>query len=174
MPPVFVGTEPPTFAAILTSREAGRFIRIEEGKLAAIDVELRALPVTDADKLARCARYDNDPLAVSLPPGKLRVLLFEKINGFRDGPSVDAAHAAVLAMAQRKGWTLVTTDRGGAFTPATLGQFDVVLWNNISGDVLSLAQRAAFKDYLERGGAFVGVHGTRAIRSISGTGMPTH
>lgn len=160
MPPVFVGTEPPTFAAILTPREAGRFIRIEEGKMAAIDAELRALPVTDADKLARCARYDNDPLAVSLPPGKPRVLLFEKINGFRDGPSVEAAHAAVLAMAQRKGWTLVTTDRGGAFTPATLGQFDVVLWNNISGDVLSLAQRAAFKDYIERGGAFVGVHGT--------------
>ena len=96
MPPVFVGTEPPTFAAILTPREAGRFIRIEEGKLAAIDAELRALPVTDADKLSRCARYDNDPLAVSLPPGKPRVLLFEKINGFRDGPSVPRSMRRML------------------------------------------------------------------------------
>ena len=149
MPPVFMGTEPPTFAAILTPREAGRFVQVDDAGLARLDTALRALPVTDADKVARCARYDNDPLAVSLPPGRPRVLLFEKINGYRDGPSVDAAHAAVLAMARRKGWTLVTTERGGAFTPETLGQFDVVLWNNISGDVLSLAQREAFKFFFQ-------------------------
>lgn len=160
MPPVFIGTQPPTFASILTLRVAGRFVQADDAKLSRIDTALRALPVTEADKVSRCARYDDESLAVSLLPGKPRVLLFEKMTGYRDDPSVDAAHAAVLAMAQRKGWTLVTTDRGGAFTPATLSQFDVVLWNNISGDVLTLAQRQAFKDFLERGGAFVGVHGT--------------
>ena len=39
-------------------------------------------------------------------------------------------------------------------------QFDAVIWNNISGDVLSLSQRRAFENYITNGGAFVGVHGS--------------
>jgi len=160
-PAMFFGTTPPTFAAILTVREAGRFRPLNPEALARIDTALAALPVSEADKAARCARYDVDVPAFKLPSGKRpRVLLFEKINGFRDGPSVDAAHAAFVAIAQRRDWALVTTEKGGAFNPATLGKFDVVIWNNISGDVLTLSQRAAFKSWLERGGAFVGVHGS--------------
>jgi type 1 glutamine amidotransferase len=87
-------------------------------------------------------------------------LLFEKINGFKDTPSVNGAHAAFEAMAQRKGWTLVTTDKGSAFSPAILRQFDAVIWNNISGDVLTLSQRRAFQRWMRNGGGFVGVHGT--------------
>ena len=94
--------------------------------------------------MARCARYDNDRPALDLPKGKgVRVLVFEKINGFKDEPSVNAAHAALEAMAARKGWAIAFTDKGGAFTPATLRRFDTVVWNNISGDVLTLSQRRA-------------------------------
>ena len=118
------------------------------------------IPVTREDKIARCARYDTAPPRLAIPQGRPRVLLFEKINGFRDGPSVDAAHAALVAMAQRKGWAIVTTDKGSAFTPALLKQFDAVIWNNISGDVLTLSQRRAFEAYMEQGGGFVGIHGS--------------
>ena len=59
MPPIFIGTEPPTFAAILTPLEAGRFIRIAQEKLVAIDAELRALPVTDADKVAQREAFES-------------------------------------------------------------------------------------------------------------------
>ena len=160
LPPQFAGTEPPTFAAILTLREASRFTGLSADALAALDPQLRALPVTAADKAARCARYDNDRPNLALAAGKPRLLLFEKINGFRDGPSVDAAHAAFLAMATRKGWAIAVTDKGGAINPATLRQFDAVIWNNISGDVLTLAQRRALQQYLESGGGFVAVHGS--------------
>jgi uncharacterized protein len=160
LPPMFAGTTPPSFAAILDLNTAARFVGGEADKIAALDAPLRALPVTPADKVARCARYDNDVPKVDLPKGKPRILLFEKINGFRDGPSVDAAHAAFVAMAARKGWGLVATQSGGAFNPATLAQFDAVVWNNISGDVLTLSQRKAFQAYLAKGGAFVGVHGS--------------
>jgi type 1 glutamine amidotransferase len=160
VPSRFAGTTPPTFAAILSVREAAMFTGLKPDQLDAVDRELRALPVTAADKAARCARYDNDVPHFSLPAGKPHLLLFEKINGFRDGPSVDAAHAAFLAMAERKGWAIAVTDKGGAFNPATLRQFDAVIWNNISGDVLTLSQRRAFRSWLESGGAFVGVHGT--------------
>jgi uncharacterized protein len=160
LPPQLMGTKPPSFAAILTLREATGFLRLPAIDLAPVDRDLAAIPVTEADKVARCARYDVDPPKLAIPAGKPRILLFEKINGFRDVPSVNAAHAAFVAMAQRKGWSLVTTENGAAFTPAILKQFNAVIWNNISGDVLTLSQRQAFKNYMEKGGGFVGVHGS--------------
>lgn len=160
LPPSISGTTTPSFMAILTLREASRFTGIDVAKLPEIDSELRALPVTEADKIARCVRFDNEVPVFNLAKGKPRFLLFEKINGFKDTPSVNAAHAAFLAMAERKGWAVATTDKGGAFNAKTLKQFDAVIWNNISGDVLSLSQRKAFQDYLKTGGGFVAVHGS--------------
>lgn len=160
-PPMFVGTKPPTFAAILTIKEATGFAGGDLKALPALDAKLRALPVSRADKIARCARFDNERPRLTLAKGKQpRVLVFEKINGFRDVPSVDGAHAALAAMATRKGWALVFTDKGGAFNAATLSRFDVVLWNNISGDVLTLSQRKAFQTWLGQGGGYVGLHGS--------------
>jgi uncharacterized protein len=168
MPPGFASKTPPSFAAILTVREAAglglRHARNPaEAKLpdfARIDAALAQVPVTDADRVARCARYDVVPARVAMPAGRPRVLLFEKINGFKDVPSVNGAHAAFVDMARRKGWALVTSENGAMFSPAILNRFDVVIWNNISGDVLTLSQRRAFQRWMERGGGFVGVHGT--------------
>lgn len=160
LPPRFAGTTPPTFAAILSLREGGAMAGLTPQQLAEVDPQLRALPVTAADRRARCARYDNDVPRFSLPKSKPRLLVMEKINGFRDEPSVNAAHAALQAMAERKGWAIAFTEKGGAFNPRTLRQFDAVIWNNISGDVLTLSQRRAFETWINRGGAFIGVHGS--------------
>lgn len=159
--PLFTGTTPPSFATILTLRHAAAFAGVDMKVMPALETQLRALPVTREDKVARCARYDNVKPRFSLPAGKRpRVLVMEKINGFRDVPSVNAAHAALAAMAERKGWAIAFTQQGGAFNAATLRQFDVVIWNNISGDVLTRSQRKAFKDWLAKGGGYVGVHGS--------------
>lgn len=161
IPPFFASTEAPTFAAIVTIEKVGPLFGLPGGPaLAALDADLRAIEVTQADKVARCARYDDDRPAFDLPKGKLRVLLFDKMTGFRDTPSVEAAEAALKAMAERKGWALAVTDKGGAMHPSVLRRFDVVIWNNISGDVLTLSQRKAFRDYVEGGGGFVGIHGS--------------
>ena len=168
MPPTFASKTPPSFAAILTVREAAgmgaRYApdpsKAPRPDLAAIDAALAAVPVTDADRVARCARYDTALPQIGVLSGRPRVLLFEKINGFKDTPSVNAAHAAFVAMAQRKGWALAITDQGSAISPTILRRFDAVIWNNISGDVLTLSQRASFKSWMEHGGGFVGVHGT--------------
>lgn len=160
MPAQFSATQVPSFAAILTPETAARFSGIDAARLAELDARLRALPVTAEDKLARCARYDEDVPSFDLAQGKPTLLLFEKINGFKDVPSFDAAHAALVAMAGRKGWSLVSTDKGGAFNAKTLAQFDAVVWNNISGDVLTLSQRKALQEYMAAGGGFVGLHGT--------------
>ncbi|TCM20703.1 hypothetical protein EDF56_102366 [Novosphingobium sp. PhB165] len=160
LPPFFARTDAPTFSAILTLRQVAMMVGADAKALPALDTKLRSLPVTEADHIARCARYDNDRPQFDLQPGKPHILLFEKINGFKDEPGFNAAHAAFIAMAARKGWNIVTTNRGGAFTPENLSHFDAVVWNNISGDVLTLAQRKAFRDYIEKGGAYIGVHGS--------------
>lgn len=160
LPPLLASTTTPTFGAILTIKELRYFTADLKVDLPKLDTALRALPVTAADKAARCVRYDNDVPKLSRLGGKPRLLMFEKINGFKDVPSVNAAHAALVSMAERKGWSLVSTEMGGAFNPATLKKFDAVIWNNISGDVLTVSQRRAFKNYVEGGGGFIAFHGS--------------
>ncbi len=160
MPPIFTKREVPSFATILDVRQVAGMAGLDATKMAALDTDLRALPVTDTDKAARCGRYDNDVPTFTLEKGKPALLVFEKINGFKDTPSVNAAHAALEAMAARKGYSIVFTDKGGAFNAKTLAQFDAVLWNNISGDVLTLSQRVAFQGFLAKGGGYIGLHGS--------------
>jgi type 1 glutamine amidotransferase len=152
--------QPPTIATVLSLRMATFFVHLPDGALEKIDHDLEALPVTAADRSIRCDRYDVDLPKINMPEGKPRLLLFEKITGFRDGPSVEAARAALTDMAARHGWALVVTDKAGSMTPSTLKQFDVVIWNNVSGDVLTVTQRQAFKSYIEGGGGYVGIHGS--------------
>jgi uncharacterized protein len=46
------------------------------------------------------------------------------------------------------------------FNAADLKRFDAVVWNNVSGDVLTIPQRSDFKAYIENGGGFAGFHGS--------------
>lgn len=151
-------TETPSFATIITLRSMAGQAGFPA--LQTLDEQLRAVPVTDADRTARCARYDNDVPQITTAAGSPRLLVFEKVNGFLHGPAIQAARDALKAIAQRRGWSLTVTDKGGAMTPAFLRQFDAVIWNHVSGDVLTLSQRAAFQAYMEGGGGFVGVHGS--------------
>ncbi len=164
IPPFFASRDIPSFANILSLRIASRFRPgTDDAALARMDAALRQVPVTPADRTARCARYDNDRPRFSMPrrtAGKPRILIFEKMTGFRDGPSVEAGKAAIIAIAQRNGWPHAVTDKGGAINPSTLRQFDVIVWNNVSGDVLTLAQRRALQSWVEGGGGFVAMHGS--------------
>jgi uncharacterized protein len=166
IPSFLSGTEAPTFSAILKLENVmGMTPALQATDAGALDSALRALPVTRADKQARCARYDDDRPIFNLGnlnagSGKLRVLVFEKMTGFRDSPSVAAASAAFEALAKRNGWDLAVTDKGGAMHRSILRKFDVVIWNNVSGDVLTLSQRKAFRSFVENGGGYVGIHGS--------------
>jgi len=152
----------PSFGSIVTLRSAAGSNSPSDDVWASIDRDLARLPITAHDKEARCARYDTDvtPLAPLAPPARHpAILVFEKMTGFLDAPSVAAAHAALFEIARRKGWAIVATDHAGAITPANLRHFDAVIWNNVSGDALTATQRRVFRSYIEHGGGFVAVHG---------------
>ena len=61
-------------------------------------------------------------------------------------------------MAKDKGWGYFPTENGAAFNPEILSRFDVVVFNNASGDLFSAPQQAALQSFIENGGGFVGLH----------------
>ena len=162
-----ITARPPTVAATLTLETAGRYTGFSHETVQLVDQSLRSIPVTDVDRTARCSRYDDSASYVEVAQGRPRLLLFEKIVGFKDQPSVEAARATIIRIAERNGWGLAVTENAGTFNSRTLARFDAVIWNNISGDVLTLSQRYAFSRWLERGGGFFGLHGSAGDPSYS-------
>ncbi len=160
-PPILIKPDPPTLADILTIRNISEdFAPIPDDALAKLDQHLALIPVTREAAIARCARYDHTPPALPDTLNHPAILVFSKSNGFRDDPSVNAAEAALKGFAARDHWTLFFTENAAVFDTPSLKRFDAVVWNNVSGDVLTLAQRAALKTFVENGGGFAGFHGS--------------
>lgn len=105
------------------------------------------------------AGYDETPphLPAKMPDNA--ILIFSKTNGFRDDEQIVAANRALEEIARQRGWGSYTTENAAVFNPAQLGRFKAVVWNSVSGDVLTPEQRDAFRKWLEKGGGFVGLHG---------------
>jgi len=87
------------------------------------------------------------------------LLVFTKTNGFRHSEAIEAGVPLFEAIAERLGGSAFHTESGGVFNAGDLARFDVVIWHNTSGDLLTAEQREAFRSWLEQGGGFVGVHG---------------
>ncbi|MSU50082.1 MAG: hypothetical protein EXS37_13525 [Opitutus sp.] len=104
---------------------------------------------------ARIARRLAPLVALALAPHAFawRVLVFTH------APAIAApCVTAVREIAVERGWQFVeeTTDIT-AFTAANLARFDVIIWNDIPGEVLNAAQRTAFEEFIRNGGGFVGL-----------------
>lgn len=96
----------------------------------------------------------------SLPAALRRpaILVFSKTNGFRHEEAIPVANRMLAQMARDNGWGFYKTENGAVFTPGILSRFDAVVFNNVSGDVFTPDQKAAFKAFVERGGGYVGIH----------------
>jgi type 1 glutamine amidotransferase len=91
--------------------------------------------------------------------GPNAILIFSKTNGYREEPAIQASNAALVAITKKRGWPAYVTENAAVMNAEQLGRFKLVIWNNTSGDLLTEPQRAAFKTWMENGGAFVGTHG---------------
>ena len=86
------------------------------------------------------------------------VLVFSKTLGYRHASIKDGIQA-IRELGQGHGFEVEATEDSGAFTPANLARFQVVVFLSVTGNVLDPAQEAAFKDYLLEGGGFAAIHG---------------
>lgn len=100
------------------------------------------------------------------------ILVFSKTNGFRHEEAIEAGLPFFEATARAKGWGHFATENGAVHNPEQLALFDVVIWFQSSGDVLSDAQRSALETWIAAGGSFFGIHGTGGDREYDWEWQP--
>ena len=103
--------------------------------------------------------YETEPPAVPAFTGPA-VLIFNKTNGFIHKDAIPVADAVFSQLAREQGWEVLITNNAAVHNPGVLDKFQLVVWNNVSGDVLTAQQRESLRRWLEGGGGWVGVHGS--------------
>ncbi|MEP1472980.1 MAG: ThuA domain-containing protein [Halieaceae bacterium] len=103
---------------------------------------------------------EHDTREPYLPPN-LRdpaILVFSKTNRFRHEDGIIAGSEALKELATGNGWSTFFTENGAVFNTPQLAAFDVVVFLNATGDMLSREQQQAFESWLEAGGGWLGIH----------------
>lgn len=90
-------------------------------------------------------------------PGKPKVLVFSKTEGFRHA-SIPAGIKAIQQLGADNGFDVDTTENAAFFTEDSLAQYAAIIFLNTTGDVLDNRQEADFERYIQAGGGFVGIH----------------
>jgi uncharacterized protein len=102
--------------------------------------------------------YETTPPPLPADIKRPAILVFSKTNGFRHESAIPAANALFESMAKDNDWAYFQTENGATFSPEILARFDAVIFNNVSGDVFTPLQKAAFKNFVEQGGSYIGLH----------------
>jgi type 1 glutamine amidotransferase len=107
----------------------------------------------------RMPSYDDTPpiLPTLESPS---VLVFSKTGSFIHREAIPAAETAITALIEASGGSVFITENGAVHNAEQLTQFDVVVWNNVTGNVLTETQQAALKTYISEGGGWLGIHGS--------------
>ncbi len=87
-----------------------------------------------------------------------KVLVFNETAGFVH-PEIGTATTTIQNLGAANNFAVdVAATSTNVFTEANLAQYDAVIWNSTTGDVLNSTEEAAFKAYIEGGGGYVGLH----------------
>jgi type 1 glutamine amidotransferase len=97
------------------------------------------------------------PAVVRAGVDEIDLLVYTRTTGFRHD-SIPDGIAAVQQIAAENGWVVVATEDPAMFEPATLSDFEVIVFLSTTGDVLDDAQQAALQAWVQAGGGFVGIH----------------
>jgi type 1 glutamine amidotransferase len=107
--------------------------------------------------LALALGVKGDMAASPATAKRFRVLVFTKTTGFRHD-SIPDGIALVQALGAANGFRVDASEDAAVFTPQGLKAYRAVIFLNTTGEVLSPAQKAAFRAYIRQGGGWVGVH----------------
>jgi type 1 glutamine amidotransferase len=96
-------------------------------------------------------------MMLATPGFAFKVLVFSKTAGFRHA-SIEPGIQALKKMAEKHQFEADFTEDASTFTEENLKKYQVVLFLNTTGDVFDDKQQNAFKNYIQKGGGFVGIH----------------
>jgi type 1 glutamine amidotransferase len=86
-----------------------------------------------------------------------RILVFTRTLGYRHASIPDGVHA-IAQLCRSLRMDMDTTSDATRFTPAALQQYAAVVFLQTTGDVLDSLQQQAFRQYIESGGGYLGIH----------------
>jgi cytochrome c len=95
--------------------------------------------------------------AAAAAEAPVTVLVFSKTAAFRHD-SIPVAVAALRKIGPENGFTVVASEDAAVMSPATLMQFQVIVFLSTTGDILDDAQKLAFVDWYRAGHGWVGIH----------------
>jgi len=87
------------------------------------------------------------------------ILIFSETRDWRHEEGIAGANLAIMKAAKEMGHGYFTTEHSGVFNDKDLQRFDVVVFNNMSGDALRPEEQAAFARWYDKGNGVVLLHG---------------
>ncbi|HEV7348260.1 ThuA domain-containing protein [Telluribacter sp.] len=88
---------------------------------------------------------------------KPRVLVFSKTKGWKHS-SIPFGIAAIQKLGQQHSFVVDTTKNSAYFNDDSLRNYQAVIFNCTTGNVLNAEQQAAFERYIQAGGGYMGIH----------------
>jgi len=87
------------------------------------------------------------------------ILIFSETRDWRHEEGIASATLAIIKIANEMGLSYFSTEHSAIFNAEELAKFDVVVFNNMTGDALTPTQEAAFETWLAQGKGTVLIHG---------------
>ncbi|MDX1618969.1 MAG: ThuA domain-containing protein [Balneolaceae bacterium] len=103
------------------------------------------------------AFHANTCTAQPVDQEQTRLLVFTKTDGFRHSSIPDGVQA-LREIGGENDFSIDHTEDAALFSAENLQQYDAVVFLNTTEDVLNDEQQDAFKQYINGGGGFVGIH----------------
>ena len=102
----------------------------------------------------------HETVAPEIPTSIMQpaVLVFSKTNSFRHKEGIEGGLKFFENLANKRDWGIFSTENSAVFDENILSRFSAIVFNNVTGDVLSDQQEAEFQRWLEAGGSWVGIH----------------
>ena len=119
---------------------------------------LTACSVTSEQVDETSSDYDQVRPEITEYMAQPAILVYSKTRAWRHNEGIAGADRFFADLSQERGYGLFTTVNGAVFNPDDLSRFQVIVFNNVTGNTLSPEQRSAFEDWLRNGGAWLGLH----------------
>ena len=88
---------------------------------------------------------------------EINVLVFSKTAGFRHA-NIPAGIEGLEKMGEKKGFSVFSTEDAKYFNEKELKKYNVIVFLNTTGDILTDAEQLEFNRWIQAGGGFVGIH----------------
>lgn len=105
-------------------------------------------------------RLDYRLDGIDIENGKVNILVFSKTNGYRH-ESIEAGKASLKKIAEENNFQINFSEDSKIFTK-DLSSYNVIIFLNTYGDILNEKEEAAFKNFIQHKGGFVGIHSASA------------